>query len=127
MQYNSPPTEPTDSNTGTANSVPEGAANGTSVGITASSTDLNGRAGGVGVIYSLTDNAGGRFAINATTGVVTVANGTLLNYEAATSHTITEQASDGAGGTSSETFTIQVTNVNEAPVLAQPANQPDHR
>ena len=31
--------------------------------------------------YSLTDNAGGRFAINATTGQITVANGTLLNYE----------------------------------------------
>ena len=52
------------------------------MGITASSTDVNGPA----VTYSLTDDAGGRFAIDATTGVVTVANGTLLDFETATSH-----------------------------------------
>ena len=35
------------------------------------------------VTYSLTDDAGGRFAINASTGVVTVADGSLLNFESA--------------------------------------------
>ena len=41
------------------------------------------------VTYSLSDNAGGRFTIDASTGVVTVADGSLLNHEAATSHQIT--------------------------------------
>lgn len=102
------PTTPVDSDVA-ANSVKEGAANGTSVGITASSSDPNGPA----VTYSLSDDAGGRFAIDANTGVVTVANGSLLNYESATSHNITVFASDGAGATSSETFTINVANVFE--------------
>src|SRR5206468_1029446 len=91
-----------------ANTVAEGAANGSLVGITAFSTDPNGPA----VTFALSDDAGGRFAINATTGVVTVADGTLLNYEDATSHSITVQASDGAGPTSSQTFTINVSDVN---------------
>jgi hypothetical protein len=89
--------------------VAEGAANGTAVGVTGSATDPNGPA----VTYSLTDNAGGRFAINATTGVVTVANAALLDYETATSHVITVEASDGAGGTATANFTIEVTNVLE--------------
>ncbi|MFV3078167.1 cadherin repeat domain-containing protein, partial [Niveispirillum fermenti] len=99
------PTTPTDSNSA-ANSVLQGAANGTAVGITASATDVNGGT----VTYSLADDAGGRFAINATTGVVTVADGTLLDYQTATSHTITVQASDGTD-TSTQTFTINVTNM----------------
>jgi len=100
------PTTPTDANA-TSNTVAEGAANGTTVGVTASSSDPNGPA----VTYSLTNNAGGRFVINSSTGVVTVANGTLLDYEAATSHSITVQASDGAGGTSSQSFTINLINL----------------
>ena len=106
---NEAPSAVTDSNAG-ANSLAENAANGSLVGITASSTDPEGTA----LTYSLTNDAGGRFAINASTGVVTVANGSLLNFEAATSHAITVQASDGTN-TSSQGFTISLTNVNEAP------------
>src|SRR5207249_883971 len=65
---------------------------------------------GPNVTFSLTDNAGGRFAIDASTGVVSVANGTLLNYETATSHDITGPASD-ATLTSSQSFTIAVSDV----------------
>jgi hypothetical protein len=78
----------TDSNAAT-NAVAEGAANGTAVGVTALATDPDGSAG---VSYSLDANAGGRFAINATTGVVTVANGSLLDFETSTSHDITVRA-----------------------------------
>ncbi|RCW63013.1 cadherin repeat domain-containing protein, partial [Pseudorhodoferax soli] len=98
-----------------ANSVAENAANGAVVGITALATDPDGAAT---VGYSLTDNAGGRFAIDATTGVVTVADGTLLNYEAATSHQVTVLATSSDGSTSSANFTIALTDVNEAPVGA---------
>ena len=64
------PSTPVDANAA-ANTVVEGAANGSTVGITASSTDVNGPA----VTYSLTgDTSGGGFTINAATGVVTVAD-----------------------------------------------------
>jgi hypothetical protein len=100
------PSAPVDSNAA-ANTVLEGAANGTAVGVTASSTDVNGGA----VTYSLIgDTSGGGFTINSTTGVITVADATKINYESATAHAVTAQASDGVL-TSSQTFTIAVTDV----------------
>ena len=95
------------------NEVAEGALNGTIVGISALATDADGDT----ISYSLTDNAGGRFAIDATSGTVSVADGTLLDFEAAATHSITVQADDGNGGIITQNFTIDVTNVNEAPVL----------
>src|SRR5258706_12497854 len=99
------PSTPTDGNAA-ANTVAEGAANGTVVaGLAISSADVNGGT----VTYSLTDDAGGRFAINATTGAVTVADGTLLDYETTTSHNITVKAADPSGLFPTQTFTINVT------------------
>jgi cytochrome oxidase Cu insertion factor (SCO1/SenC/PrrC family) len=102
------PSAPTDSN-GAANTVVEGAANGTVVGITASSTDPG---GGPTPTYTLSDNAGGRFAINSTTGVVTVANGAAIDFETAPGHAygITVQATAGALSTT-QNFTIAVSDV----------------
>jgi VCBS repeat-containing protein len=94
-----------------ANTIAEHAANGTVVG-TVSGTDPD---AGDTKSYSLTNTAGGRFAINRTTGALTVANSTLLNYEAATSHAVTVRVTDRGGLTYDETFTINLTNVNEAP------------
>ncbi|MFO0180645.1 MAG: beta strand repeat-containing protein, partial [bacterium] len=71
--------------------------------------------------YSLTDTAGGRFAINSSTGQVTVADGSLLDFEANTSHTIVVQVTDTALATFSKTMTVSVTNVNEAPVAVADA------
>lgn len=99
------PSTPVDGDTGD-NTVAEGAANGTAVGVTASSSDVN----GPNVVYSLTDDAGGRFAIDPSTGVVTVANGALLDFETSTSHQITVQASDGTD-VSTQNFTIGVADV----------------
>ncbi len=109
---NDAPTNPIDANTA-ANSVAENAATGTLVGITASATDVDGDT----VSYKLTDSAGGRFQIDSATGVVSVADGTKLDYETAQSHSITVEVSDGHGATSTEVFTINVSNVNEAPVI----------
>jgi hypothetical protein len=61
--------------------------------------------------FALTNNAGGRFKIVG--NQVQVANGSLLNYESATSHNITVQVSSAGGPTFQKTFTISVTNVNE--------------
>ncbi|MBR0850054.1 cadherin domain-containing protein, partial [Bradyrhizobium diazoefficiens] len=112
------PSTPVDSDA-TANSVAEGAAAGTTVGVTVSSTDVNGPP----VTYSLTgDTSGGGFTINATTGVVTVADPTKIDFEtsgAGHSYTVTAQASD-ATLTSSQTFTIAVANV--APSLSVDAD-----
>src|SRR5206468_3503837 len=67
--------------------------------------------------YTLSDDAGGRFAINATTGVVTVADGTLLDYESATSHDITERTTTRDNSTHNQTFTTAVSNLNNNPVV----------
>src|SRR6266436_3523466 len=87
------PSTPTDSDGATGGSISEGAATGDAVGITAASTDIHGGT----VTFTLSDNAGGRFAIDGSTGVVTVANASLLNYETATSHDITVKAADASG------------------------------
>ncbi|MGL3214911.1 beta strand repeat-containing protein [Bradyrhizobium sp. BR 1433] len=100
------PTQPVDGNNAT-NTVSEGAANGDLVGITATSSDVNGGT----VTFSLSDDAGGRFAIDASTGVVTVANASLLDFETATSHNITVKAADASGAFTTQTFSIAVTDV----------------
>jgi T5SS/PEP-CTERM-associated repeat protein len=106
------PSTPIDTNNN-ADTVAEDAAVGAAVGITAFSTDLDGDS----VTYSLTDDAGGLFAIDPVTGVVTVAG--ALDFETAESHQITVQASDGTN-TSTKTFTIGVTDANDnlAPVAS---------
>lgn len=113
---NTAPPAPTDINIA-SNTIAENAGNGTTVGITASSNDLQ----ETSVTYSLTDDAGGRFAINATTGVVTIANSSLLDYETATSHNITIQVSDGVF-TASQTFSINVTNIVESLTVINDSN-----
>ena len=103
-----PPTAPTDS-VGAANEVAEGAGTGTVVGVTASSSD----AVSPTVTYSLADDAAGRFQIDASSGVVSVANGSLLDYENASSHQITLRATDAADNASDSTLAINVTDVAE--------------
>ncbi len=93
------------------NAVDENAATGTVVGITASATD--GDSGTNGITYVLTNNAGGRFAVDSTTGVVTVADGTLLNRETLASHNITVRAISADGTFSTQTFSVAVNDVNE--------------
>ncbi|MEZ5996460.1 MAG: cadherin domain-containing protein [Hyphomonadaceae bacterium] len=106
---------PTDLTASGAIEVAENAANGTLI-TTFSRTDADGA--GDAPTYSLIDNAGGRFAINAATGALSVANGALLNYEAATSHQVVVRVTDAGGLSYSESFTVSITDVNEAPSLA---------
>ncbi|MDX1930867.1 MAG: VCBS domain-containing protein [Pirellulaceae bacterium] len=93
--------------------VAENAANTTFIG-TLLATDPD---AGNTYTYTLTNNAGGRFAINSTTGQITVANSSLLDFEAASSHTVTARVTDQNGLTYDEVVTISLTNVNEAPVM----------
>ena len=98
-----------------ANAVNENSANGTAVGLTARATDLD--ATNNTITYSLDNNAGGRFAIHAGTGVVTVANRLLLDFESATSHNIVVRATSADGSSSTASFTINLLDVNEAPSI----------
>ncbi|RDC63171.1 lectin-like domain-containing protein [Adhaeribacter pallidiroseus] len=111
INVNEAPTTPTDNNPA-INTIAENATNGTTVGITAQATDPDAP---TTLTYSLSDNAGGRFTINPTSGVVTVADGTLLNFENATSHNITVRVTDNGTPTAftEQIFTIAVTDVNE--------------
>jgi hypothetical protein len=96
-----------------ANTVTENALVGDTVGITALATDADGTDT---VTYSLSDDAGGLFTIDANTGVITVAN--ALDYETATSHSVTVLATSSDTSTSSQAFTINVTDVNESAIGA---------
>ncbi|MFK7935311.1 MAG: cadherin domain-containing protein [Saprospiraceae bacterium] len=87
------------------NEVNESAANSTPVGITALATDDDGTDN---VTYSLSDDAGGRFSIDPMTGEITVADNSLLDYEATTSHVVEVLATSDDGSTAMETFTINI-------------------
>ena len=58
--------------------------------------------------YSLTDDAGGLFAINSNSGVVSV--NASLDYETSQQHTITVQALSTDQSTQSSDFTVQIIN-----------------
>ncbi|MDV7212108.1 Ig-like domain-containing protein, partial [Azotobacter beijerinckii] len=98
-----------------ANTVAENASNGTVVGVTALGQDAD---AGTTLTYRLADDAGGRFAIDASSGVVTVADGSRLDYESATGHSITVLATSSDGSVTTADFVIAVTDVDEvAPVV----------
>ena len=101
-------------------SVRENAANGTLVGISANAIDAD--ATNNVISYSLSDNAGGRFAIDSTTGAVSVANGSLIDFDDqptpgdgvfSTNHTIKAKATSEDGSFIENSFTIAVENVRE--------------
>ena len=87
--------------------VAENSANGTLVG-TVTGTDAD---PGEILTYSLVSNPNSLFAINSSNGQITVANGSLLDYEAATSQSITVRVTDHAGLTFDKAFSIAVSNV----------------
>ena len=67
--------------------------------------------------FSLTDDAGGRFAIDASTGEISVADGSLLDHEAQASHSVTVQVDDGNGGITEKSYTLTVNDISEAAVI----------
>ncbi len=94
--------------------VAENAAGGTLVG-TVSGADVD---AGDTLSYSLLDNAGGRFAVDAVTGRITVLEGSLLDFKTAAPHDLTVRTTDAAGATYHETFTVQVADVKETQTRA---------
>lgn len=95
--------------------INENSATGTSVGQVIAS-DVN---AGQSLTYAIASTTrAGLFAINAATGEITVADSSLLNYEAASSVTLTIRVTDSASPALSTTgtVTVNVGNLNEAPV-----------
>ncbi|BBO81809.1 hypothetical protein DSCO28_23750 [Desulfosarcina ovata subsp. sediminis] len=89
--------------------IDENSANGTSVGFVVPS-DSNPLSGAE---FELTDDADGRFAIDISTGEITVADGSGLDYETATSHNITILVTDSDSNSHSESMTIVVNDVDD--------------
>ncbi len=95
-------------------SIPENRPAGSVVG-TVTATDTN---VGQTLAFSITGgNIGGAFAINATTGELTVANATAVNFEVTPTFTLTVQALDNGLPplSGSGTITINLSNVNDPP------------
>jgi VCBS repeat-containing protein len=70
--------------------------------------------------FTITEGTGQSvFAINASTGQITVANGSALNFEETTGFTLTVTASDNGAPqlTGTAVVAITLTNVNEAPQI----------
>jgi len=101
-------TAPSDVNVA-ANEVAENAPIGSVVGITARATDADATTSAV--TYRLIGSSGGRFAIDPTTGVVTLAG--TLDFENAASLAITVRATSADSSVSDAEFLVQVSNVNE--------------
>lgn len=94
------------------NQVFEGAAAGTTVGIDIDASDAWPIVTDNAVYSIISDTSNGGFQINPTTGLVTVADGTKLDYETATQHTIIVQALDRIGGNASTAaFVISILDV----------------
>ncbi|MFN7227929.1 MAG: putative Ig domain-containing protein, partial [Synechococcaceae cyanobacterium] len=93
--------------------INENSANGTVVGaLTVSDPNSNDRH-----TLTLLDSAAGRFALSGspTTGYsLVVADGTRLDYEAATFHQIRVQATDESGLSLEQTFTINLGNLTDS-------------
>ncbi len=87
--------------------IAEDAAPGTPVG-TLSAVDPEGQA----VAFRLTDDAGGRFALDG----VTLTTADSFDFETAESHSVTVEATDPAGNAATASFAVSVTDVAESEV-----------
>lgn len=94
-------------------SVDENATGGTIVG-SVSHLDAD---WGDNASYALANNSDGRFAINAGTGEITVLEGARLDHEYLDSLSVTVKATDAGGLTVTDEVLINVSDVNEAPVI----------
>ncbi|MGB1271887.1 MAG: cadherin repeat domain-containing protein, partial [Endozoicomonas sp.] len=65
--------------------------------------------------FAMVDDAGGRFTIDADTGVITLTDPDLMDYNDAASHDVSVQVTDSAGHTLTQRFTVDVAPGNRAP------------
>jgi hypothetical protein len=108
---NEAPTDITLTNASVAENLPAGTVVGTAAAIDAE---------GGAMVYALTDNAKGLFAIDAATGVITTT--AALDHETLASASITISATDSGGLSFTKTVAILVSDVNEAPARVTISN-----
>ncbi len=109
LRFNANPTDITLS----ANTVAENVALATTVG-TLTSTDPDSGLGQTHT-YSLVSGAGSTDNSSFVLDVATLKTNAALNFELKSSYSVLVRTTDNLGGTFEEAFTINVTNVNEAP------------
>lgn len=92
--------------------ISENAANGTGVGtLSAADPDV-----GDVLTYAITGgNAGGAFAIDNMTGEITVADGSVLDFETAAPFDLTIEVQDSGGLLDTASAAIQLADINERP------------
>ncbi len=110
------------SSTVTATAIGENTSRSTVV-FTAAATDPDFTAPNKTITYSLGGTDGGKFDINSS-GQVTLKSGNSYDYETQTSYSFIVTATDGATPalTATQTVSLAINNVNEAPVLANGYN-----
>ncbi len=98
-----------------ASTVLENSPNGTVIGTLAGSDPDPGSV----LRYSLIPggDGGGRFAVNAITGVLTVIDGSRLDFETGPTQTIIARVTDQGGLSLDRAFVISLVDVNEAPTI----------
>ncbi len=95
-------------------SADENSANGTSLGaVTFDDAD----SGQTHAFAITAGNVDGAFAIHSTTGSLTVANRTALDYETNPSFTLTIQVTDSGGLSGTANITIDLNDLNETPLV----------
>ena len=105
---------PTFSPSPTSRSIPENSLANTDVGAPVTATDVD---SGGALQYTLA-NGGGRFTIGSGTGQIQVASGADLDYETTQSYQVTVRATDAGGLYAEVSVTINVGDVNDAPVFS---------
>ena len=100
-------------------SVPENSVNGTFVGQLFAEDEDAGENHTFRINVGESGKAGAVFRVNSSTGVVSVMNGTALDYEAVRQYVLEVVATDSGGLSVVVEVTINVTDVNEAPTHIQ--------
>lgn len=102
-------------------SVDENSPLGTSLGeVAANDPDTN-----KVLTYSITGgNTGNAFAVNASTGGITVNTVAAVNFETTPVFNLTVTATDGGSLSDSKVVVVHLNNVNEAPILGAPGSSP---
>ena len=93
----------------TLDKVDENSTVGTTVGVTAFASDADATTNGV--TYSLDDGSTGQFAIDGSSGLVTVAGS--IDREAGATRTINVRATSDDGSFSTKDFTIAINDLDE--------------
>lgn len=100
--------------------VIESATDATSLGtVTATDPDTVGSLQNWTIVSGNTSSA---FAIDSTSGELTVNNAAALDFETLPTFTLTVRVSDGANTSANQTVTVNLTNANDAPVVSAPAS-----